>query len=57
MMKKKDQPAKNELTNPCEGITYEEYETTVLPELIMHENPLGMPEWFLPETYYYLWGG
>ena len=45
----------NGLTNPYEGITFEEYETTVLPELMMHENPVGMPEWFVPETYYYLW--
>lgn len=45
----------NGLTNPYEGITFEEYETTVLPELMRHENPVGMPEWFVPETYYYLW--
>jgi predicted acetyltransferase len=45
----------NGLTNPYEGITFEEYETTVLSELMMHENPVGMPEWFVPETYYYLW--
>lgn len=45
----------NGLTNPYEGITFEEYETTVLPEHMMHENPVGMPEWFVPETYYYLW--
>ena len=45
----------NGLTNPYEGITFEEYETTVLPELMMHENPIGMPEWFVAETYYYLW--
>ena len=45
----------NGLTNPYEEITFEEYETTVLPELMMHENPVGMPEWFVPETYYYLW--
>lgn len=45
----------NGLTNPYEGITFEEYETTELPELMMHENPVGMPEWFVPETYYYLW--
>lgn len=45
----------NGLTNPYEGITFEEYETTVLPELMMHENPVDMPEWFVPGTYYYLW--
>lgn len=45
----------NGLTNPYEGVSFAEYEATVLPELMMHENPLGMPEWFVPETYYYLW--
>ena len=45
----------NGLTNPYEGITFEEYKNTVLPELMMHENPVDMPEWFVPETYYYLW--
>ena len=45
----------NGLTNPYEGITFEEYEVTVLPELMMHENPVGMPEWLVPEIYYYLW--
>lgn len=45
----------NGLTNPYEGITFEEYENVVLPELMMHENPVDMPEWFVPETYYYLW--
>lgn len=23
----------------------------------MHENPVHMPDWFVPETYYYLWDG
>ncbi len=45
----------NGLTNPYEGITFEEYEAAVLSELMMHENPVDMPEWFVPETYYYLW--
>ena len=47
----------NGLTNPYEGVSFEEYETTVLPELMMHEHPVNMPEWFVPETYYYLWDG
>ena len=34
----------NGLTNSYEGITFEEYETTVVPELMMHENSVGMPE-------------
>ena len=45
----------NGLTNPYEGISLEEYRDRVLPELMMHENPINMPEWFVPETYYYLW--
>lgn len=47
----------NGLTNPYEGVAFEEYERTVLPELMMHENPVNMPDWFVPETYYYLWDG
>ncbi len=45
----------NGLTNKYEGISFEEYTNTALPELMMHENPINMPEWFVPETYYYLW--
>ncbi len=47
----------NGLTNAYEGVSFEEYQTTVLPELMMHENPVNMPDWFVPETYYYLWDG
>lgn len=45
----------NGLTNPYEDVSFEEYRDSVLPELMMHENPINMPEWFVPETYYYLW--
>jgi len=45
----------NGLTNLYEGVSFEEYKTRVLPELMMHENPINMPDWFVPETYYYLW--
>lgn len=47
----------NGLTNPYEGVSFEEYKSTVLPELMMHEHPINMPDWFVPETYYYLWDG
>lgn len=47
----------NGLTNPYHGISYEEYTGKVLPELISHEHPVGMPDWFVPESYYYLWDG
>jgi len=45
----------NGLTNPYEGVSLDEYRDKVLPELLMHENPVNMPDWFVPETYYYLW--
>lgn len=45
----------NGLTNPYEGVSFEEYRDCVLPELMMHEEPINMPKWFVPETYYYLW--
>ena len=47
----------NGLTNPYEGVSFEEYRSTVLPELMMHESPVNMPDWFVPQTYYYLWDG
>ena len=45
----------NGLTNPYEGVSFDIYKDSVLPELMMHENPINMPDWFVPETYYYLW--
>ena len=45
----------NGLTNQYEGISFDEYKDTILPELMMHENPINMPDWFVPATYYYLW--
>lgn len=47
----------NGLTNPFHGVAYEEYITDVLPKVISYEDPVDMPEWFVPETYYYLWDG
>ncbi|WP_026658861.1 GNAT family N-acetyltransferase [Butyrivibrio sp. AC2005] len=45
----------NGLTNPYNGVTYDEYTEKVLPTLISYEHPVNMPDWFVPETYYYLW--
>ena len=45
----------NGLTNPFHGVSYEEYREKVLPRLISYEHPVDMPDWFVPETYYYLW--
>ncbi len=47
----------NGLTNPYYGVSYDEYISKVLPELISYEHPVHMPDWFVPETYYYLWDG
>ena len=45
----------NGITNQYEGISFNEYKDNVLPELMMHEKPINMPDWFVPETFYYLW--
>ena len=45
----------NGLTNPYHGVSFEEYREKVLPALISYEHPVNMPDWFVPETYYYLW--
>ena len=45
----------NGLTNPYTGISYEDYIKKALPALISYEHPVDMPDWFVPETYYYLW--
>ncbi len=47
----------NGLTNPFHGVSYEEYIEKVLPAQISYEHPVNMPDWFVPETYYYLWDG
>ena len=47
----------NGLTNPYHGVSFEEYREKVLPTLISYEHPVNMPDWFVPETYYYLWDG
>ena len=45
----------NGLTNPYNGISYDEYIEKALPTLISYEHPVEMPDWFVPETYYYFW--
>ena len=41
----------NGLTNPYNGISYDEYIENALPTLISYEHPVEMPDWFVPETY------
>ena len=45
----------NGLTNPYNGISYDDYVKEALPTLMSYEHPVNMPDWFVPETYYYLW--
>ena len=45
----------NGLINSYRGVSFDEYKEKVLPKQISHENPVVMPDWFVPETYYYLW--
>ena len=45
----------NGLTNQYHGVSYDDYIKKVLPTLISYEHPVDMPDWFVPESYYYLW--
>lgn len=45
----------NGLTNPHHGVSYDDYVENVLPALISYEHPVNMPDWFVPESYFYLW--
>ncbi len=45
----------NGLTNKYNGISFEKYKINALPEMMMHENPVDMPDWFVAATYYYLY--
>ena len=45
----------NGLTNPYHGVSFDDYKEKVLPDLISYEHPINMPDWFVPETFYYLW--
>ena len=45
----------NGITNPYNGVSYDDYMERVLPTLMSYEHPINMPNWFVPESYYYLW--
>lgn len=47
----------NGITNSFHGVGWEKYKDEVLPKMMSYENPIDMPDWFVPETYYYLWDG
>jgi len=45
----------NGLTNSFHGVSLENFRDEILPKMMSYENPTDMPDWFVPETYYYLW--
>ena len=45
------------LMNRWHGITRNEYENEVLPVLIRYAKGIGLPEGYVPETYYFLYDG
>ena len=47
----------NGVENSYHGISYDEYVEKVLPKIMSYEHPENMPDWFVPETIYYLWDG
>lgn len=47
----------NGITNSFHGVGWEQYKDEVLPKMMSYENPIDMPDWFVPQTYYYLWDG
>lgn len=47
----------NGITNSFHGVGWEKYKDEVLPKMMSYENPIDMPDWFVPQTYYYLWDG
>lgn len=45
----------NGYTNEFHGCSLEDYKCSVLPKLKAWENGVGLPEGYVPETYYYFW--
>ena len=45
----------NGLTNSHHGVTRQDFEENVLPEMMDQEKGLNMPDWMVPQTILYLW--
>jgi len=45
----------NGFTNPDYGCTKDQFENSVLPGYIESSKGIGLPEGFVPETYFFLW--
>lgn len=45
----------NGLTNAWHGVSREDFEKRTLPEMLAFAEGKGLPEGYVPETFYYLW--
>ena len=45
----------NGLTNQWSGISREDFEKTAIQDMLKHSKGLDMPDWMVPETFYFLW--
>ena len=45
----------NGLTNQWSGINREDFENIALQDMLKHSKGLDMPDWMVPETFYFLW--
>ena len=47
----------NCLTNAYHGVSREMFERKVLPEMLAFSEGAGLPEGYVPETFFFLWDG
>ena len=45
----------NGLTNAWHGVSREDFESRALPSMLRFAEGIGLPEGYVPETFYYLW--
>ena len=45
----------NGLTNQWHSISREDFEKTALPDMIRYSKGIDLPDWMVPETFYFLW--
>ena len=54
----KDMPEdENGLTNKWHGISRHDFEKSALPDMIRYSKGVDLPDWMVPETFYFLWKG
>ncbi len=52
----RDIPAdENGFLNDLHGISYDDFASTGLPQMIGFSEGIGLPEGYVPETFYFLW--